>query len=99
MKTLVVTLASLTMVISGSLLANNSNGVLLESEQLVITEDYKEIELAELPASIIEYITENMEDGVISKAFKDTEGNFKVLVELEGTELTKFFDAQGNPVE
>jgi len=91
MKTLVVTLASLTMVISGSLLANNSNGVLLESEQLVITEDYKEIELAELP--------ENMEDGVISKAFKDTEGNFKVLVELEGTELTKFFDAQGNPVE
>ncbi len=99
MKSVVVTLGSLVMIISASLLAHGENVVCTANETSIITESYKEIDLSELPSSISEYITENMEGALISKAFKDENGNFKVLVQLEGVELTQFFDAEGKPVE
>ncbi len=56
---------------------------------------YQEIKTADLPQAITDKIAEEYNSYTVEKAFKGSDGNFKVNIEKTGSKLTLYFDKGG----
>ena len=77
----------------------SQNGILHNqvNEIAVVTDDFKEISVSEVPQAVADAISKNFPTATLDKAYANEEKQYKLVLSLEdGTQGTVYADEEGN---
>jgi hypothetical protein len=96
MKKLILAVAVAVVASSFSTFALSINPIQSEITKVSITEEFKEISLESLPAEVTAAVAKDFSTATISKAYVNSNEQYKLDITIDGTDSTVYADKDGN---
>jgi len=88
-----ITFGTFTITNAQSTLPDNSSKAQLVAS---VQDDYKEVKVSELPQPVKDVIAKDIEDAIVSKAYANNKGEFKLVVTTtDGLSKTMYVNSKG----